>query len=199
MTNLTLHGFGVYSAMVWLGCGASLTTLGQDNRFIKYQNNLDESVEIWFRPESASTYLRPPLVLRPRTELQAQLSSAYRGKRYIVLRDEARRDTHIGWIDLEETAKSAKPVILIDGIVVTEMRTRQVAVSVPVMKEVTGQDGRRHTVVVYQQEMRSEEYPVRLLVYNVKVYDREGNEVAYSVRRGSGLSVTTGAAATVPP
>jgi len=46
---------------------------GQDKLFVKYINNLNEGVALWFQPQNASTYLRPPLVLAPKSETQAQL------------------------------------------------------------------------------------------------------------------------------
>ena len=99
-------------------------SFGQDPLSIKYVNGLDESISIWFQPEGSKTFFRPPVSIRAHSEETANLTSNLPGKRYVVIRDEARRDTRVGWVDLDAIARSKSSVILIDGVTVTETACR---------------------------------------------------------------------------
>src|SRR5437879_2699416 len=89
---------------------------------IKYVNSLDESISVWFQPEKLASFLRPPIYMGPKSEQRVPIEPEYPGKRYIVIRDEANRDTRVGWVDLEAVARSKTPVMLIDGVTVRETR-----------------------------------------------------------------------------
>lgn len=159
---------GLHCLAALLVCSASEQLFGQGNRTVKYVNTSNESVLVWFKQEGQSSYLRPPLVVGPKSEVWHPLSNSFRGKRYIVVQDEARRDTHIGWVDLEAIADSTTPVLLIDGFVVSETRTQTYTVQVPVMMEIMGPDGRPRTVTVYKDETRTREYVVKRTVFQMK-------------------------------
>jgi hypothetical protein len=147
----------------------SRCTAQTSSRTIKFVNSLDEAIELWFRPESSSKYIKPTLGLGPKVTKSIPLSDRYPGRRYIVMRDEANRDTHIGWVDLEAIASSRSPVVLIDGIVVTEQRTQQYTVAVPVYESVIGPDGRPRTVKKYRSETRERTVNVYLRVPRLRV------------------------------
>ena len=69
-------------------------------------NMWQQSYQVWFWPRGSTRWLRPPLYLRKLESKKADLDAS--DPYYVVLRDDAQRDTHLGWIDLK-TASQANP------------------------------------------------------------------------------------------
>jgi hypothetical protein len=135
---------------------------------IKYVNGLDESISIWFQPEGSPSFLRPPVSLNPHSEQSASLSGQDPGKRYIVIRDEANRDTRVGWVDLEAIAKSNSPVMLIDGVTVTETVMQTHTVFETRTRTVIGPDGKRRTITTQVPVQRTEPKTIRRQAVQLK-------------------------------
>jgi hypothetical protein len=122
---------------------------------IKYVNGLDESIQLWFQPKGSREFIRPPVGIGPKGERAVSVSNKHTGKRYIVMRDEAQRDTHIGWVDIESVAASTSPVLLIEGETVFEQKEEKFTTQVPVQEVVIGPDGQPKTITRFQSEHRT--------------------------------------------
>jgi hypothetical protein len=136
---------------------------------IKYVNGLDEAISLWFQPQGAATFLRPPVDMGPRTEKAVPLSERHRGWRYIVIRDEGYRDTRVGWIDLEAIARSRTPLMLIEGVYVQKTRTECYVIYRPVYETVRGSDGCTRSIRRWVPEQRTRAVPITVRVISLKI------------------------------
>lgn len=164
MSNIRrpLTGTPLLAFVVCVAWETSGATQERPAAIVKYRNNTDESVQLWFQPEGADSYIRPPIAVRPKSEEVGAISPQFPGKRFIVIRDEANRDTRIGWVDLWEVAGSKKPVMLIDGVVVAETREESYTVAIPYTAERIGPDGKPYSVKVYKNETRTRTMVVKV-------------------------------------
>ena len=149
---------------------------GQSGREITFSNQLDEPISLWFQPEGADRFLRPPVFLgpKPNGEKTVPLSQAHRNKRYIVIRDKANEDTHVGWVDLERIASSKTPVMLVAGVVVVRNCVVPYTVATTVRDEEISPDGQVRWVprVVTEQRTKTLSVQQRKLKLMVQVGDR---------------------------
>lgn len=162
----------VFHELLCLVLVASGNLLAEDKQItssVKYTNGLSESVTIWFQPQSATTYLRPPLAIGPHSTQSSPIDSKHKGKRYIVVRDESNRDTHVGWVDVEAIAKSKTPIMLIDGVEIVESVTQVYTVNIPVYETRIGSDGRPYQVTLCRQELRTRQVQVSRHLVHLKV------------------------------
>ncbi len=135
---------------------------GQVGPAIRFVNQLDESITIWFQPEGSDTYLRPPLLVGPKNGANVALSAQFRGKRWIVIEDESHSYTHVGWVDLPAIARSTKPTLLVEGVFVTEQVPENFTVRIPYSETVIGSDGRSYTVTRYRYETQTRTKSVKV-------------------------------------
>jgi hypothetical protein len=162
MSRVRLSGLGYTALAVFLMATDAHHARGQEKASIKYVNGLDEAVSLYFQPEGLPEFLRPPVDLGPRKEKTVPLSVEHKGKRYVVVRDEGARDTRVGWVDLEAIARSRNPLMLIDGVYVTETRQEKYTVAIPVCEMVTGPDRRLRRVTTYVMQERTRTVVVRV-------------------------------------
>jgi hypothetical protein len=130
---------------------------------LSFRNNTGEPIVLWFWPEARKGWVEPPLYL-PRSGRDF-VNFVSRGKCYLVLRDQLRRDTHIGWLDLFRIAsENPQGEILLSGVFETRVREEQVRVARPVHEFRILPDGRRVKITRYQYEevTRSVPYTVRV-------------------------------------
>ncbi len=137
--------------------------------------------------------------LGPGKSVPIAVSTQYKGKRYIVVRDEANRDTHIGWVDLEAIAKSSKPVMLIDGLYVAEQSDQVYTIDVPYTEVRKGADGRDYTVTLARRESRIRTVEVKKRDgFALRVCSGGDCDTIASVRTNSSSSAVAAPATTSP-
>jgi hypothetical protein len=88
---------------------------------IRILNNSDQPWSCWMYVESKKAWNNPAFFLAKNAKTEIQLVSP--GRFYLVLRDEAKRDQHLGWYDLHKLAQILPEDKTIDlvSVVVTEM------------------------------------------------------------------------------
>jgi hypothetical protein len=138
--------------MVWL----SAKSPGAEIRFV---NTLGEPVYLWFWPELKKQWVRPAVYL-PRQGAQT-VAFETPGKRYLVLRDQAQRDTHLGWVDVHRIAPQLpRGELLLDVLYVYETRVRTSVVCKSVPHTRFRRDGTVETIWRRVCEQREESYKV---------------------------------------
>src|SRR5438105_1309941 len=94
---------------------------------VRFVNTVDEPYTVWLKSEQSDRWLRPELFLPRRSVVPVQIVRP--GKHYLLVRDMAGRETHIGWVDLHAIAAAGmRTELLVDQLVVYETRTETVTV-----------------------------------------------------------------------
>lgn len=155
----------------------SSEAIGQPPLHIVFVNDVGESLLVYFQPESASSFLKPPLNLPKNRQVDVPYLSQYTGKRYVVVRTEGRVDFHLGWYDLDRIARSNDPRVLIDKETLYEMRSETYTICKPQWEEIIDQFGNRRRISKMVPEERTRERRVEVRRIRLKVMTRNGWQI----------------------
>jgi hypothetical protein len=152
-------------------------SLGQRALHITFINDVGESILVYFQPEGARSFLRPPLNLPKSRQIDVPYLSEYSGKRYVVVRTEGRVDFHVGWYDLDRIARSNDPRVLIDKETIYETRTETYTICKPVWEIIIDDFGNRKKISKMVPEERTREHRVKVPKIQLKVGTKDGWQV----------------------
>jgi hypothetical protein len=148
------------------------TVAAQDQ--IHMLNTFGEAITVWFWPDQTHEWIRPALYMPSNARVDVNLTSP--GSYYIVVRDQADRDVHVGWRDLHQVSKKVRDgLILLDALYVPEQRTETSTVMVQKTEIVTGPDGKKHRVTRMVPEQRTRTFTAYRKEMQLKI--RSGDRV----------------------
>lgn len=136
-------------------------------RKVNLVNTVDEPFEVWFKTQHSPQWVKPPLYITRKGDVQVNLFAA--GQYYLVIRDSARRDTYIGWIDFHAIAAVPKAEVIIAQFIVTETQAYDVMVTVYQEETRVDRFGMRYRVRVPVQRVEKRTATVKLMKTQLKV------------------------------
>jgi len=180
---------------------------------IKIKNSYGEPMYVWFWPKVEEQWIRPAMFLPRRQSREFRVTNE--GRHYIVLKDLAQREEHIGWYDLRELAATlASTELVLHKIEKVRTGTRKVAkpvwkdveqtytVSVPhvetrtrTITRIDPRTGRRYqveqtyNVTVWRQETRTRTVKVKEYVTEEQPYEYIATVPALKVRVGNEMQL----------
>ncbi len=126
---------------------------------IRIRNDCNQPWQLWMYVDARKAWSRPELFLPRKSSVKVNLAAP--GRYYLVLRDEAKRDSHYGWVDLHRVARE-RPNDVVALTTVLETKTREETYTVNEPQTIT----RSVPVLIngkieYREEVRTVNYPVK--------------------------------------
>lgn len=106
----------------------ALLAPGADGAKVAIHNDSNQAWRIWFYVESKKGWSQPEMFLGRNSEDVVRLGEP--GRYYLVLRDEAKRDNHIGWVNFHKLAERLPPGASLELSTVAETRTKEIVYTV---------------------------------------------------------------------